>query len=60
AACCACAGQRSGREKPWGHEAEVLGKPNPAYARLIAEWHGLDLRRTVMVGDRLDTDIEMG
>eukprot|EP00439_Symbiodinium_sp_Y106_P052801 s998_g7.t1 len=60
AACCACARQRSGREKPWGHEAEVLGKPNPAYAQLIAEWHGLDLRRTVMVGDRLDTDIEMG
>ena len=23
AACCACAGQRSGREKPWGHEAEA-------------------------------------
>ena len=37
-----------------------LGKPNPDYARLIAEWNGIDLKRTVMFGDRLDTDIEMG
>ena len=60
AACSACAPQRRGREVPYGCEAMVLGKPNPAYARLIAEWNGIDLGRSVMVGDRLDTDIEMG
>eukprot|EP00747_Dinoflagellata_sp_TGD_P191707 gnl/TRDRNA2_/TRDRNA2_55454_c0_seq1.p1 gnl/TRDRNA2_/TRDRNA2_55454_c0~~gnl/TRDRNA2_/TRDRNA2_55454_c0_seq1.p1 ORF type:complete len:332 (-),score=65.83 gnl/TRDRNA2_/TRDRNA2_55454_c0_seq1:30-1025(-) len=59
AACAACASDRVGRAKPWGVKAEVLGKPNPAYARLIAEWEGIDLTRAVMVGDRLDTDILM-
>ncbi|CAE7261318.1 PGLP2 [Symbiodinium natans] len=38
ASCSACAASRRGREQPWGDQAEVLGKPNPAYARLIAEW----------------------
>lgn len=60
AACAACAPERVGRDPPFGTEAVVLGKPNPEYARLIAEWNGIDLRRAVMVGDRLDTDILMG
>jgi len=59
-ACAGCAPFRLHRAKPFGVEAEVLGKPNPAYARRIAEWSGVDLRRAVMVGDRLDTDILMG
>mmetsp|Transcript_47834 Transcript_47834/g.123115 ORF Transcript_47834/g.123115 Transcript_47834/m.123115 type:complete len:223 (+) Transcript_47834:1-669(+) len=60
AACAACAPARVGKDKPFGTEAIVLGKPNPDYARLIAEWNGIDLSRAVMVGDRLDTDILMG
>lgn len=60
AACAACAPERVGREQPFGAEAVVLGKPNPEYARLIAEWNQIDLQRAVMVGDRLDTDILMG
>lgn len=60
AACEACAPDRIGRDAPFGTKATSLGKPNPDYARLIAEWNGIDLRRAVMVGDRLDTDIEMG
>mmetsp|Transcript_17505 Transcript_17505/g.37832 ORF Transcript_17505/g.37832 Transcript_17505/m.37832 type:complete len:222 (+) Transcript_17505:3-668(+) len=60
ASCAACAPDRIGKEKPFGAEAVVLGKPNPNYAKLIAEWNGLDLQRSVMVGDRLDTDILMG
>nr|ABI14259.1 predicted HAD superfamily sugar phosphatase [Pfiesteria piscicida] len=59
AACAACAPSRLGKPKPFGAEAAVLGKPNPDYARLIAEWNGIDLSRAVMVGDRLDTDILM-
>jgi len=59
-ACKATAPGRAGRPEPYGHQAQVLGKPNPAYARRIAEWHAVDLARTVVVGDRLDTDILMG
>lgn len=59
-ACAACAPSRLGRDRPYGTEALVLGKPNPDYARLIAEWSGVDLARAVMVGDRLDTDVLMG
>lgn len=60
AACKACAPERQGKSAPFGTTATSLGKPNPDYARLIAEWNDIDLKRTVMVGDRLDTDIEMG
>ena len=35
----------------------VVGKPNPLSSGLMAKEHGLDLSRTLMVGDRLDTDI---
>jgi len=60
ASCKACAPHRADKEKPYGIHAEVLGKPNPAYAKLIAEWNGIDIKRTLMVGDRLDTDVLMG
>lgn len=58
--CMACAPVRCSEAKPYGVEACVLGKPNPDYARLIATWNNVDLKRAVMVGDRLDTDILMG
>eukprot|EP00928_Gymnodinium_smaydae_P015968 TRINITY_DN15946_c0_g3_i1.p1 TRINITY_DN15946_c0_g3~~TRINITY_DN15946_c0_g3_i1.p1 ORF type:complete len:320 (+),score=44.27 TRINITY_DN15946_c0_g3_i1:103-1062(+) len=57
--CSACATQRQDKAAPFGTKAVSLGKPNPAYARLIAEWNGIDLKRACMFGDRLDTDIEM-
>lgn len=59
-ACAATVPERIRREKPFAAQAVVLGKPNPDYARLIAKWNQIDLSRSVMVGDRLDTDILMG
>lgn len=41
-------------------KAIVTGKPSPILADLISEEHGLDPSRTLMVGDRLDTDIKFG
>lgn len=35
-------------------------KPSITLAELIQVEHGLDLSRTMMVGDRLDTDIRFG
>jgi len=60
ASCAACAPHRVDQAAPFGVKATVLGKPNPNYARLIAEWSGINLSRAVMFGDRLDTDVEMG
>lgn len=60
AACAACAPHRVDQPAPHGVKATVLGKPNPDFARLIAEWNGIDLSRAVICGDRLDTDVEMG
>ena len=40
--------------------AIVTGKPSPILADLISEEHGLNPTRTLMVGDRLDTDIRFG
>lgn len=60
ASCEACVPERKSKPSPFGAKATSLGKPNPDYARLIAEWNNVDLKRTVMFGDRLDTDIEMG
>ena len=60
AACEGAVPLRAGREKPFGVRAEVLGKPNPEFARLIAARHGVDLARSLMVGDRLETDVLLG
>uniref|UniRef100_A0A8C4REQ6 Phosphoglycolate phosphatase n=1 Tax=Eptatretus burgeri TaxID=7764 RepID=A0A8C4REQ6_EPTBU len=46
-----CASQR---------RATVLGKPSPLMFQQIVRDCGLDRRRVVMIGDRLDTDILMG
>jgi len=37
-----------------------VGKPSPILAELLREVHGLDLSRTLMIGDRLDTDVRFG
>lgn len=38
----------------------VVGKPSPKMLEVLAAYAGLDLSRAVMVGDRLNTDIEFG
>ncbi|XP_032896654.1 glycerol-3-phosphate phosphatase [Amblyraja radiata] len=40
--------------------AYVIGKPNDFMFKCIVNEHGIDPSRTVMIGDRLDTDILMG
>jgi HAD superfamily hydrolase (TIGR01450 family) len=40
-----------------GRRALVAGKPSPALARALVAEFGLDPARTIMVGDRLDTDV---
>eukprot|EP00928_Gymnodinium_smaydae_P023107 TRINITY_DN19192_c0_g1_i1.p1 TRINITY_DN19192_c0_g1~~TRINITY_DN19192_c0_g1_i1.p1 ORF type:complete len:409 (-),score=68.62 TRINITY_DN19192_c0_g1_i1:153-1379(-) len=60
AACVAVAPWRISRPEPYGCKARVMGKPNPLYAKFVAEENGIELSKTVMVGDRLDTDIYMG
>merc|ERR1712060_463455 len=55
--------ERYGEEplpKPYSHEAQVMGKPNPGYLDKLISWDDLDKSRSVFVGDRLDTDILMG
>lgn len=41
-------------------KAVCVGKPSPLLAELIAKDHNLDVRRTLFVGDRLDTDVRFG
>lgn len=43
-----------------GRRPQVIGKPQPAMARLAMEWVGAIPEETVMVGDRLYTDIASG
>uniref|UniRef100_UPI00398E560F glycerol-3-phosphate phosphatase n=1 Tax=Pristiophorus japonicus TaxID=55135 RepID=UPI00398E560F len=40
--------------------AHVIGKPGTFMFECLVKEHGVDLSRTIMVGDRLDTDILMG
>uniref|UniRef100_A0A8C5QR37 Glycerol-3-phosphate phosphatase n=1 Tax=Leptobrachium leishanense TaxID=445787 RepID=A0A8C5QR37_9ANUR len=41
-------------------QAQVIGKPTPFLYNCVVKECGLEPSRTVMVGDRLDTDIQMG
>jgi phosphoglycolate/pyridoxal phosphate phosphatase family enzyme len=47
-------------EAATGTRAIVVGKPAPTLIAQLLARHGLDPRRTVMIGDRLDTDIAFG
>lgn len=38
----------------------VVGKPNPLLIRQLMDLYGLTASKTLMVGDRLDTDIMFG
>ena len=41
-------------------DAINVGKPSKILAELLSEEHGFDPSRTLMVGDRLDTDVRFG
>lgn len=43
-----------------GRQAEVMGKPQPRMFEVIRAQHDLQPERTVMVGDRCNTDILLG
>ncbi|GAA5928737.1 uncharacterized protein JCM15063_003954 [Sporobolomyces koalae] len=43
-----------------GKDPLVIGKPEGAMLESIVQSHSLDKSRTIMVGDRLDTDIKFG
>ena len=43
-----------------GREAVTVGKPSSWLMQRILQKYGLEARRTVMIGDRLDTDIMLG
>ena len=43
-----------------GRKATIVGKPEQTFLRGILEDNGLDPSTTVMVGDRLDTDMKFG
>jgi phosphoglycolate/pyridoxal phosphate phosphatase family enzyme len=47
-------------ETATGKQAEIIGKPLSFMFELIAEEHGLDLTKTVMIGDSMESDIMMG
>ncbi len=43
-----------------GREPEVLGKPNPAMVLQLIQSAGVTTEQTLVVGDRMETDIEAG
>jgi phosphoglycolate/pyridoxal phosphate phosphatase family enzyme len=47
-------------EAATGMRAAVVGKPEPTLIAQLLARHSLDARRTIMVGDRLDTDVAFG
>lgn len=47
-------------EKCTGQEAFVVGKPNPFLIELVMKEAGIETWDTLVVGDRLETDIESG
>lgn len=46
-------------EKSTGRKPIIVGKPQPYMLDIIVKEHGLDKGETLMVGDRLETDILM-
>lgn len=47
-------------EKATGKKPMFIGKPNPLMMRSALDYMGMHSRETVMVGDRMDTDIIAG
>jgi 4-nitrophenyl phosphatase len=47
-------------EQSVGRAAITVGKPSPWLVERLVSKHKLDPKRTLMVGDRLDTDIQLG
>ena len=47
-------------ETACGQQSLNMGKPSKALIDSLVKQHGLNASRTLMVGDRLDTDIEFG
>jgi phosphoglycolate/pyridoxal phosphate phosphatase family enzyme len=43
-----------------GRKPIVCGKPEPILFLHLRDVFGIDLKRSIMIGDRLDTDIKMG
>jgi len=41
-------------------EPVIVGKPNPTSINIACEKFGLDKKKCILVGDRMDTDIMMG
>jgi 4-nitrophenyl phosphatase len=40
-------------------EPIVVGKPNKPFMDCITKVHDLDRKKTIMIGDRLDTDVSV-
>jgi NagD protein len=43
-----------------GHQAYFVGKPNPLIMSYAMSQLGTPLNETVIIGDRMDTDIQAG
>jgi len=43
-----------------GKKPVIVGKPDPAMFRMLLKEHGISPRDTLVIGDRLDVDIEAG
>ncbi|MBM3138414.1 MAG: HAD-IA family hydrolase, partial [Chloroflexi bacterium] len=56
----ACGAMASLIEKASGRSAFFCGKPNPFMMRSALNYLGVHSEQTVMVGDRMDTDIVAG